>query len=160
MRWKNFLAVQADCGEKNFQRYQQNAVKKYFQRYQDSMKKNFHRYQDAVKKFSPLKSQILKKFSSIFNANFKFTGNIIEVSDKRRRSGIRSCWHTGGERFETVSGNFFCKKSVNAVKDSFPPLTTANPTKINFWPNLDPGLLSIWRRQKGLHITKNNFWHL
>ena len=82
-----------------FHRYQQNGVKK-----------NFQRYQDAVKKILPLKLQILQIFTAKFNAYLKFTWSSIEESD-RWRSGIRSCWHVGGERTEPVSGSFFCKKS-------------------------------------------------
>ena len=83
------------------------------------------------KKFSPRKSQILQLFTANFNAYPKFTGNFTDVSD-RWRSGIGSCWHAGGERFEPVYDSFFFVRSpVNAVKNNFSPLKTAKFTAFN-----------------------------
>ena len=76
-----------ECGEKNFQQYQQNAVEKY----------------------SPLKLQVLKIFTVKFNSYLKLTGNISEESENWR-IGIRSCCYVGGERFEPVYGVFFFVK--------------------------------------------------
>ena len=85
----------AECGEKKFHRYQQNAVKKIFS--------------SLPAECAEKKLQIFLIFAAIFNACLKFTGNIINVCE-RLRSGIKSCRHAGGARFETVYGSFFCKE--------------------------------------------------
>ena len=106
--------------QKNFQRYQQNAVKKFSPLLTECREKN-----------SPLKSQILQIFTANFNAYLKFTGNIIEVSDSWR-SGIRSCQNAGGERCETVHGSFFFrKKSVQCGEKNFTAIKKQKLTAFN-----------------------------
>ena len=74
--------------------------------------------------FSPLKSQM---FTAKFNAYLKFTGNIVEVSE-RWRSGKRSCWHVGDGRGGVYGGFSFVR---NPVKIKISPLKAANLTKIH-----------------------------
>ena len=106
----------------------------------DAVKIILRRYQQyAVKK---------KLFAANFNAYLKFTWNIIEVSD-RWRSGIRSYWHAGGEKFETVWIRLFFVR--NAVKKIFLPLKTANLKKVHriqrcssVAPDPCPWSISVW----------------
>ena len=104
-----------DCVEKNFWAVEKIfhcillVVQKNFLSPLKRLKKIFHRYQQhAVNKNSPLPEdcgdikfsmlpgrspQFLQIFTAKFNAYHKFTGNIIEVSD-RWRSGVKSCWQS------------------------------------------------------------------
>ena len=157
MRWKqSFAAKNCLLSERKFFNATSRMLwKKIFSATRMRWKK-FSARRMRWKKFSPLKLQILQTFTAKFNAYRKFTWKIIKVKE-RWRSGIRSCWHVGGDRFEPIYGSFFfCKKSGecdeffvtaknhNSYKNSphsmlkdggalrwrkfFPPLSTANLT--------------------------------
>ena len=94
-------------------------------------------------KKSPLKTANITKtqvfvFNNVYWIWFKFTKNRNEVSDSWR-SGMRSCWHAGGERFKPVYRFFFTanpwmrwKKDISALKTAnlkISPLKKANLTK-------------------------------
>ena len=72
------------------------------------------------KKFTAkIANLIANIYRAVFNAYLKFTGSIIEVSG-RWRSGIRSCWHAGGGRFEPVYDSFFfVRNPLKVVKKIF-----------------------------------------
>ena len=93
-------------------------MKKNFKRW----KKSFYRYQqNAVKKFFTANIANLTNIRCAnFNAYLKFTGNIIDASD-RWRSGIRSCWHPGGEVRTRVRQFLFCKKSGECGEKKISP---------------------------------------
>ena len=87
---KNFSAVKFFihhlCGEKNSAL--PGCVGKKNSALPGCVGKKIQRYQDAVKKISTLKVQFIERFNTKFNAYLKFTGIIIDVSD-RWRSGKR-----------------------------------------------------------------------
>ena len=75
------------------------------------------------KKFSMLPGrspQFLQIFTAKFNAYHKFTGNIIEVSD-RWRSGVKSCWQSCRRwKVRTRVRQFiFVRNPVNARNNIF-----------------------------------------
>ena len=118
------ICVQCDkCGEKNL------SVDFFFHDLSGERKFFTATSRTRWKKLSPLKLQILQIFTPNFNAYLKFRGNIIEVSD-RRRSGIRSCWHAGGENFEPMYGSFL-EEIAECGENKFSMLKTANLTKIH-----------------------------
>ena len=74
--------------------------------------------------------QIIQTFNANFNAYVKFAGNIKQVCDGWG-SGIRSCWHAGGERFEPVYDSFFfVRNPVNAVKKNFAAINSVQRYKM------------------------------
>ena len=110
---KKKLPLPAECGEKNSQCYQQNAVKKKFTATSRMRWKFF---------FTAEIANLTNYHRANLNAYLIFTGNIHEV-----RSGIRYCWIAGGERLEPLYGIFFFVRNlVNAVKKIFSLLKIAN----------------------------------
>ena len=115
-------------------------------------KKNFTATSKKLwKKISQLKSKILQIFTAKFNAYLKFTGNIIDVSD-RWRSGIRSWWHAVGEWFEPLYGSFFFGRNpVNAVKK----ISTLNSTQIS---QKFTAFIAFNAKRWGRFAVKKNFF--
>ena len=128
IRWnKNFEAVKYIFSplkrwKKLFQRYQQNLVKNNFSAVPaECGEKKFFSATSRMRwrTNSLLKEQIFQILTANFNAYLKFTGNHIKLSDGWC-SGIRSCWHAGGEMFEPVYDSFFfCRKSSECGENNF-----------------------------------------